>query len=181
MGSGASTLPLPPQTIETLLAKEAEKPLDGADLDPATAIEEVRRLRRILSDPATLGTGKIIIHYNQYHEPFEIQNSMISVEHVDEEYCLSDIMPGCELDLIPFPLSQKYDMEEKGKEIPFATKDDDGKNWTNLYTCHEYWIVVHEDAEARARDMALVKARIQAEREEMAGKESGKRVEAAPA
>ena len=28
-GSGASTLPLPPQTIETLLAKEAEKPLDG--------------------------------------------------------------------------------------------------------------------------------------------------------
>jgi hypothetical protein len=44
-------------------------------------------------------TGKVTLHYNMYSEMFDISLGSLPVATVDSEYCLSDIMPGCQVKL----------------------------------------------------------------------------------
>jgi hypothetical protein len=42
---------------------------------------------------------KVRIIYNTYNDFFDLVDGSLSVEKVDEEYCFSDVMPGCTIHL----------------------------------------------------------------------------------
>lgn len=39
--------------------------------------------------------GDVVILYNMYKDPFPIKDGVLTAATIDEEYCLSDAMPGC--------------------------------------------------------------------------------------
>ena len=52
---------------------------------------------------------------------FDISDGALSVHAVDDEYCLSDIMPGCTLELIPCAPQKKIKQEIKGVSWSLST------------------------------------------------------------
>ena len=102
--------------LEFILSEEAKKDLEGKDiLNSDDAINEVKRLRIILKqnyEAVQAGierekelkrrrtNGKIKVIYEQYDDKFAIVDGKLNVKALDEEYCLSDIMPGVTLELI---------------------------------------------------------------------------------
>lgn len=40
---------------------------------------------------------KVRIIYNTYNDFFDLVDGSLSAEKVDEEYCFSDVMPGCKV------------------------------------------------------------------------------------
>ena len=148
-----------------------------------TSLEEVKRLRSELhqydlrlkvreaqqrEQQRRTTTGKVKIVYERYDDLFELSNGTINVGTVDEEYCLSDVMPGCVLELVNCSMQEKIQKEIKGECVPFVDKDVAGKNWVDLYTYPSddvqypktYWVLVYQDVKQRKADLQATKERM---------------------
>ena len=148
-----------------------------------TSLDEVKRLRSQLHQfdvqikereaqqierQHRTTTGKVKIVYERYDDLFELSNGTINVGSIDEEYCLSDVMPGCVLELINCSMQEKIQQEIKGKCVPFVCKDVDGKNWVDVYTYPSdvvqypktYWVLVYQDVKQREADLQATKERM---------------------
>jgi len=163
-------------------------PADASDCpDRETSLREVKRIRRQIQTfiykkkhqevarakvaaelDARITTGKVRLIYSIYDRLFDIKDGAISVEEVDEEYCLSDIMPDCSLELIDMKPQARIDQENAGIPTPFIKKtvrwNFDVGEWQSLYTYDpddrepkKYWIVVFQDP--KQREKALAKTR----------------------
>ncbi len=182
------------KNMQSTVAEELKKDKSAADLlTGEDAVNEVKKLRAFFNDTyckIQLGiereeelarrrkTGKVKVVYEQYDDMFDISDGALSVHAVDDEYCLSDIMPGCTLELIPCAPQEKIKQEIKGIMVPFNEKSEDGKNFINLYTYEDearsYWILAYQDAKQREEDMKKTRERLAIEG---TGKDSSRRVE----
>ena len=112
MGGGAVSKLIGKDDLKSLgyiVSEEAKKDVEGKDLvNREDAINEVKRLRMILNENYTkvearverekelkrrIKDGKIKVIYEQYDDMFAIVDGKLNVNALDEEYCLSDIMP----------------------------------------------------------------------------------------
>ena len=154
-----------PALLSRLVDRERARPVDGSDVAGAAACTaEVARLRALVADPAgALGNGSVVLNYQMYDERFPVAGGRLAVARLDEDYCLSDVMPGCQLELVTCTLSEKVARETRGDPVPFVRKSADGAHFVGMTTLDAYWVVVYEDAAQRAKDMALVRARIEAD------------------
>ena len=46
-----------------------------------------------------LQNGEVVVVYQQYDDAFKIVDGELKGEVIDEEYCLSDVMPNCQIHL----------------------------------------------------------------------------------
>ena len=110
-----------------VIQTEAERPLDGSDLtDSLSEVKKIRAMcanyveeeRQRAEDQAELerrrSSGKVQIIYENYTDCFDLKDGSISVKIVDEEYCLTDIMPGCTLELIEMTPQDRIAQEVLG-------------------------------------------------------------------
>ena len=166
-------------------------PADASDCpDRETSLREVKRIRRQIQNyiykkkhqevarakvaaelDARITTGKVRLIYSIYDRLFDIKDGVISVEEVDEEYCLSDIMPDCSLELIDMKPQARIDQENAGIPTPFIKKtvrwNFDVGEWQSLYTYDlddrepkKYWIVVFQDPKQREKALAKTRQRM---------------------
>ena len=114
------------------LHSELSLPPDATDLPAATTapLDEVRRYRqlfKLLADDikkeeehtlevaSRRDRGKVIIVYEQYTDTFDLQaGGTLAIAAVDEEYCLSDIMPGATFELSQISAQSRIDAQING-------------------------------------------------------------------
>ena len=75
--------------MRTRDAEEAAAKLAAAE--EAAAAEVARKLEA--------GNGEVVLHYSMYAESFTIADGRVAAAKIDEDYCLSDSMPGCAIHL----------------------------------------------------------------------------------
>ncbi len=103
---------------------------------------------------------------------FDIEGGVLPVEEVDDEFCLSEEMPGCEIRLISInPSDAGTTAAVKFTEKTVRWKFDEGA-WTGLYTYdpdtrepNTYWVVVFQDPKQREADLAKTRQRMEASTE----------------
>ena len=131
MGSGVSV----PQSINIVITEEIKNSTKIKIDDIKDYQAEVARLRQKLAEgygiieketerlaeiARRVDTGKVKMIYQQYQELFPIENGKINVEKIDEDYCLSDVMPGCKLALLNnMTLEAMHKLEMSDLPIPF--------------------------------------------------------------
>ena len=178
MGSGASGLQISEtirselkNNVPTITTNQSNKPKD---------LEEVKRIRKqlhhfhseIIQEEARKldlslrrSTGKVKIIYERYSDIFNLIDNKINIAAIDAEYCLSDIMPNCTLELLTCSLKDRIQSEITGTYHPFCSKDSLG-NWIDIFTYDDepktYWIRVFQDKEQRELDLKKTKERIDA-------------------
>eukprot|EP00946_MAST-07B_sp_MAST-7B-sp1_P005334 g5334.t1 len=158
---------------------------DVGDMDKAACVAEVQNIRRAIADyhteearrievaqekAARVSTGKIKLVYERYDDLFDITNGEISVSAVDEEYCLTDIMPGATIELSTISPQERIDREIKGIPAPFVDKTKSGQAWQFLFTYSEvsnrepksYFVIVFQDPAQREADLAKTRERMAA-------------------
>lgn len=74
-------------------AKAAAEEQAAAAAIAAAAAAEAERIRQEARN------GDVVILYNTYKDPFPIKDGVLTAAAIDEEYCLSDAMPGCQVRL----------------------------------------------------------------------------------
>ena len=164
MGSGVSV----PQSINIVITEEIKNSTKIKIDDIKDYQAEVARLRQKLAEgygiiekekerlaeiARRVDTGKVKMIYQQYQELFPIENGKINVEKIDEDYCLSDVMPGCKLALLNnMTLEAMHKLEMSDLPIPFQPKItlEDGKEaFDQMYTYEDeprsYTVVVYEN------------------------------------
>ena len=171
------------------IQKELALPTDGSDLsDKNASLKEVIKLRSTLTTLNNFilddqnrqmelarrrSNGKVKIIYERYDDLFELKDGGISIAVVDEEYCLSDVMPGCSLELLSMTPKDRIAQEVSGIPTPFNNKANENSAWDELYTYDDepkaYWVVAFQDPELLAADLAATKKRMDA----MAGEDDG--------
>lgn len=182
MGSGVSV----PQSINIVITEEIKNSTKIKIDDIKDYQAEVARLRQKLAEgygiieketerlaeiARRVDTGKVKMIYQQYQELFPIENGKINVEKIDEDYCLSDVMPGCKLALLNnMTLEAMHKLEMSDLPIPFQPKItlEDGKEaFDQMYTYEDeprsYTVVVYENPDQYQKDMEKVRARIAAD------------------
>eukprot|EP00944_MAST-04C_sp_MAST-4C-sp1_P012771 g12771.t1 len=196
MGAGASIS----KEFNARLQEELKKSASTKVEDIEDHTQEVRRLRKIIHDGCKaleeekarqeeldrrVSSGKVQIVYQQYRELFEIENGKLLVAKIDEDYCLSDVMPGCKLALLNnMSLETMHKLEMDNLPVPFQPKvelEDSQEAFDQMYTYADeprpYTVVVYEDPEQYKKDMEKVKARIAADTSVVATSTSVERVE----
>jgi hypothetical protein len=103
-----------------------------------------------------------------YNEKFDIVNGTCSAAFVDEEYCLSDVMPGCKVKLSKVKTDSKggtlkhpelLDLSQVGN--PYVNEEPEG-TFQDLEKDTEYWVYVIEDPEQERADREKMAAVIAA-------------------
>lgn len=82
----------------TTTAEGAASSKDASREEATTAIDSAEETR-MAELRQQLRNGKIVVVYNTYEDEFPIEDGSMKACTVDEEYCLSDAMPGCRIHL----------------------------------------------------------------------------------
>ena len=129
-------------------------------------LEELEQIE--LNSRRTEGTIRIV--YENYRDTFALQHGTISIFSIDDEYCLSDVMPGCVLELVHFSPKERIEKEIKHEHIPFVIKDSSRKNWIELYTYaaepKTYYVLVCQNDQQSKADRKATQERISREQED---------------
>lgn len=94
--------------------------------------------------PSLLPSGEVVLRYNMYNERFYVKHGCLSAEAIDEIYCLSDVMPGCEIHLSVHSPERKYQADSNGEDFAYAFEDPPGM-FHGLEAGAEYYVYVMED------------------------------------
>ena len=151
------------------------------NLDKAACLAEIKAVRKAIAEyhaeeerkaeaererAARVTTGKISVIYERYDDHFDIKEGMIDVAGIDEEYCLTDIMPGATLELSTISPQERIDREIRGIPAPFVDKTATGDSWQFLYTYDStrapkrYFVIVFQDPAQREADLAETRERM---------------------
>ena len=141
-------------------AAEATAEADSEAADSKAAAEAAAETARKLS----AGTGEVTLHYNMYSEKFNISAGSLLASLIDEEYCLSDVMPGCLVRLSRVKTDTKgstlqhpelLDLASINNESPYVSEAPAG-TFLELEKDKEYWVFVVEDPIQEAKDRAAM-------------------------
>ena len=104
--------------------------------------------------------GKVVLLYEMYNEEFDIKDGKIAKEYIDEEYCLSDIMPKCAISLSTI-LEKKdiFEALEKGTTNIFLHAEEG--HILGLEVGKSYTVFVEQQEEQLKRDQAVMALRAQ--------------------
>ncbi len=104
--------------------------------------------------------GKVILLYEMYNEEFDIEDGKISKEYIDEEYCLSDVMPNCAISLSTI-LEKKdiFEALEEGMTNIFLHAEEG--HILGLEVGKSYTVFVEQHEEQLKRDQAAMALRAQ--------------------
>ena len=101
-----------------------------------------------------LSHGTVVVKYSMYAEEFPLRSGgVLTAKEIDEKYCLSDAMPGCEIHLADaVGALEKY---ARGEAADFVEENPPG-TFRGLLPGKVYFCCVIEDAAelARSQDRA---------------------------
>lgn len=108
--------------------------------------------------------GDVIINYQMYNESFPISGNTLTAERINEDYGLTDVMPGCQIKLSTIDSKARtlYSNAHDGNEAPWVREDPVG-TFRDLLSGETYYCLVIENPEQYAKDMAELTQRLQAE------------------
>eukprot|EP00747_Dinoflagellata_sp_TGD_P083788 gnl/TRDRNA2_/TRDRNA2_162256_c0_seq1.p1 gnl/TRDRNA2_/TRDRNA2_162256_c0~~gnl/TRDRNA2_/TRDRNA2_162256_c0_seq1.p1 ORF type:complete len:154 (+),score=30.04 gnl/TRDRNA2_/TRDRNA2_162256_c0_seq1:278-739(+) len=79
-----------------------------------------------------------------YNERFAVTEGRLTAAVIDETYCLSDVMPGCQIHLSTKTPEEKYALESQGEIVPYMFESPAG-TFHGLEVDNEYFAYVEED------------------------------------
>ena len=91
-----------------------------------------------------------------YNEEFEIKDNSLEASVIDELYCLSDVMPGCKLQL------SETERTSTNWNVKYAPENPAG-TFQELIQGKTYYCIVFENQDQYNKDMAELKKRLEAE------------------
>lgn len=129
--------------------------------------EEERKLRLEAEFRATLlqrSEGEVVVNYQMYNESFPISGNSLTAARIDEDYGLSDVMPGCQIRLSQIDSKARtlYGNAHDGNEAPWVREDPIG-TFRDLLAGETYFCIAIENPEQYARDMAALTQRLASE------------------
>ena len=102
--------------------------------------------------------GKVRVVYQQYQDEFEISEGSLTAAAIDEEYCLSDVMPRCQLHLSRISPAEYTRLCQDGEFGPdFELKYEREEPWGTFQdlnsgrSCYYLWVVQDEAAQEAER------------------------------
>lgn len=109
--------------------------------------------------------GNVVINYEMYNEEFPISKNSISAARIDEDYGLTDVMPGCRIRLSTIDKKRRvlYEDAHPGRgEAPWVKEDPEG-TFQELLAGNTYYCIVIEDPAQYKKDMAELQKRLEGE------------------
>jgi hypothetical protein len=157
--------------LETAIAANGGVPLKFSDLKAqcplAFETEEEKQCRLEAEFQAILlqrSEGEVTINYQMYNELFPVSGNDLTASRIDEDYGLSDVMPGCRIMLSQIDSKARtlYCNAHKGVEAPWVREDPVG-TFRELLAGETYFCIVIENPAQYARDMEALAARLKTE------------------
>lgn len=137
-------------TVASEFCVEILKPVDEK-VEGSGLIDEAKELEKL--EKFARENGKVTLLYEMYNELFDIKDGAISKEYIDEEYCLSDVMPSCAIHLSTFEKKDIYTELENSNVNTFLNED--AKTVYGVETGNSYTVFVEQEATQLARDQEL--------------------------
>jgi hypothetical protein len=108
--------------------------------------------------------GNVVINYQMYNEQFPISGNTLTAARIDEDYGLTDVMPGCRIRLSAIDSKARtlYENAHDGRQAPWVREDPEG-TFKDLLAGETYYCIVFEDAAQYKKDMAELQKRLAAE------------------
>lgn len=105
--------------------------------------------------------GTVVINYEMYNEEFPISQNSLTAARIDEDYGLTDVMPGCRIRLSTIDSKRRtlYEEAHPGCEAPWVKEDPEG-TFQELLAGNTYYCIVIENPEQYKKDMAELKQRL---------------------
>lgn len=101
--------------------------------------------------------GKVKLIYERYDEEFAIVNGTTTQENIDEEYCLSFVMPDCHIHLSKHEPAVKRELEANGELNELYIHEDPPGTYHGLRNNEVYYVYVEQEALQFARDQERMK------------------------
>ena len=122
---------------------------------------ESRLHNEYLAILAERSEGNVIINYQMYNEEFPISNNTLTAERIDEDYGLTDVMPGCRIRLSTIDSKSRtlYENAHDGLQAPWVHEEPIG-TFKNLLSNETYYCIVFEDAIQYEKDMNELQKRL---------------------
>lgn len=119
--------------------------------------EEDRKVRLEQEYQAMLAKraeGEITCNYFMDDLQFPISGNSLTAARIDEDFGLTDVMPGCRIRLstIDSKARTSYENAHVGQVAPFVREDPEG-TFRDLLCDEKYYIIVIEDPEQHRKDM----------------------------
>ena len=126
---------------------------------------EEREIRLAAEWQATLAKkseGNIVINYQMYNEEFPISKNSITAARIDEDYGLTDVMPGCRIRLSALDPTKRtlYENEPGRGEAPWVKEDPEG-TFQELLAGGTYYCIVIENPEQYKKDMEALNKKME--------------------
>ena len=104
--------------------------------------------------------GTVVINYQMYNEKFPISKNMLTASRIDEDYGLTDVMPGCKIMLSTIDSKARtlYQNNYPDREAPYVREDPEG-TFRDLLSDETYYCIVIENPDQYKKDMAAIKNR----------------------
>ena len=165
-------------SLDALFEENATAPSDGAAklistenwkaLVPTmfeTNAERAQRLQKeYLAILAARSEGEVVINYQMYNEKFPVSGNSLTAARIDEDYGLTDVMPGCRIRLSAIESKARtlYSNAHDGREAPWVREEPVG-TFRELLAGETYYCIVFEDAAQYAKDMEALQQRLEAD------------------
>jgi hypothetical protein len=104
-------------------------------------------------------SGNVKLIYEQYDELFPVDQGSLTMESIDEVYCLTFVMPGCSLHLSELSPTEKTRLEQEGLDFTYEKESPAGV-FHNIDVTKNYYVYVEQEADRLARDQEAMRARL---------------------
>jgi hypothetical protein len=103
-----------------------------------------------------------VINYQMYNEEFPVSANTLTAARIDEDYGLTDVMPGCRIRLSQIDSKSRtlYGNAHQGAEAPWVKEDPEG-TFRDLMAGEKYYCIVIENPGQYARDMEETRKRLE--------------------
>ena len=106
----------------------------------------------------TRENGKAKLLYEMYDEEFDIKDGKITSEYIDEEYCLSYVMPNCKINVSCLDAKDRFAREEAG-DIGVCLVEEPKGIFNGLEAGNSYYVFIVQEEEQLKRDQELMRLR----------------------
>lgn len=146
-----------PKTVSTDSWKALVPTLFETESDRAKRIQA-----EYLAILAAKADGQVVINYQMYNEQFPISGNTLTAARIDEDYGLTDVMPGCRIRLSTIDSKARtlYENSSDGRPAPWVREDPEG-TFKDLLARETYYCIVFEDAAQYAKDMEALQKRLE--------------------
>ena len=147
--AGDKAVPKGPSEAELAAAKKAEEEAAAEEAAARKAAEEEAARKAAEEEEARrrkeLGNGKVVIRYEMYAEEFDIVDGSTTAAAVDDLYCLSDVMPKCQIFLSPISPQEKMTFLDEGIDAFYYVEEDPKQTYRGLETTTAYYAYIQEN------------------------------------